>query len=191
MGSHCGAVGQDMCDNQRSRIEELWEQACLPAQERKARGSLPERCDRSWFLNTFCSGRELKTATKIWEHIDFFNVYSPMALLAALPGVSKRYLRATPVQVRAATHQVIGWSADQECVSTPYALQKLLLHLLLYGARCNVSEYEFLDVPRMSLASSRIDSEDVDYMQSEEVFDMSEYALKGIIPARSAYEWTY
>merc|ERR1712217_357873 len=111
-------------------------------------------------------------------HIDHFNVYSPLALLAALPGVMKRYLQATPVTVRAATHQVIGWSIDQECVSSPAALQKLLLHLLLYGARCNVSEYKFGDVPRIAIRLDGVNGEIV-----EEAFDMSEHALNGIIPA--------
>merc|ERR1712083_950521 len=122
----------------------------------------------------------------IWDHIDFFNVYSPLALLAALPGVVKRYLRATPVTIRAATHQVIGWSVDQPCVSSPAELQRLLLHLLLYGARCNVSEYKFGDVPRIAIRRGGVNGEVV-----EEAFDMSEHALGRILPARSAYEWTY
>lgn len=140
LAKYCGQVGEFLSDTQRARIQDLWKQATAPAKD-AARGNLPARCDRAWFLSTFCSGREPTTEDDIWDNIDNFNIYSPMALLAVLPGVVRIHMEATPVTIRAATHQVIGWSADQCCVTDPEGLQNLLLRSIVYGSRLNVSEF--------------------------------------------------
>jgi hypothetical protein len=139
LAKYCGQVGQFLSELQRQRIQVLWQQATAPERD-EARGNLPARCDRAWFLSTFCSGRE-PTKEDIWDNIDNFNIYSPMALLAVLPGVVRIHMEATPVTIRAATHQVIGWSADQCCVTDPEGLQNLLLRSIVYGTRLNVSEF--------------------------------------------------
>jgi len=176
LASHCGPIGQSLCETARARTQALWLQSQAPASSIAERGTLPARCDRAWFLNTFCSGRQPTSEDDIWECVDSLNVYSPLALLAALPGVVKRYLQATPVQVRAATHEVIGWSADARAVQDPASLQKLLLHCLVYGARCNVSEYTLGKVPGISIGHGS-DAFHLD-------FHMSEKSLDHLLPPR-------
>mmetsp|Transcript_118612 Transcript_118612/g.187848 ORF Transcript_118612/g.187848 Transcript_118612/m.187848 type:complete len:802 (-) Transcript_118612:145-2550(-) len=177
LASHGGEIGRFLCDTCKQGFVDLWKQAC-ENEGSPNRGSLPTRCDRHWFLSTFCAGRQPADDGDIWNQIVSFNAYSPLALLFALPGVVKKYVNATEIQVRAASHQVIGWSADEICVPNPKTLQKLIVHCLIYGARCNVSEYMLGSIPPI-----RIGIEDV----SKYELDMSEDALIDMIPQRSAF----
>mmetsp|Transcript_121060 Transcript_121060/g.342533 ORF Transcript_121060/g.342533 Transcript_121060/m.342533 type:complete len:781 (+) Transcript_121060:112-2454(+) len=179
LSSSCGPVGKYVSEIQRRRIERLWDQANLAPADTD-RGNLPPRCDRAWFLATFCSGQEVDSKASIWDHIDYVGIHSSLALLTAFPGFLKKFFTATPIKVRAATHQVIGWSFDHNSIADPTALQTLVLQSLVYGARCNTSEYDFGVIPPISIdsttGSSRVD------------FDMSQHALSGLFPARAASE---
>jgi hypothetical protein len=177
LASHCGQIGRFTCDAQKACMSELWAQACAPAGH-ASRGSLPTRCDRHWFMDTFCAGKD-PGSDDVWKYIVSFNAYSPLALLVALPGVVKRFVKATSVTVRAAQHQVIGWSADEACMPSPMALQKLLVHCLVYGARCNVSEYGLGESPPITL----YDNGDV----KEFTLDMSEESLLRMFPLHAAF----
>merc|ERR1712048_1140754 len=75
------------------------------------------------------------------DQVVSFNVYSPLALAVALPGVLRRFLNATSIEIRATTHQVIGWSADETCVADQHSLQYLLAHFILYGSHANLSKF--------------------------------------------------
>lgn len=140
LASHCGPTGKFLFETYRDSMLVLWRRSCAPSGSSE-RGGLPSRCNREWYLNTFCNGHSIAGDEDVWNSIVSFNAYSPMALLFSLPGVVDRYAQATPIQVRAATHLVIGWSADEVCVPNPTDLQKVLVHGLVYGARCNVSEF--------------------------------------------------
>ena len=48
------SIGVRLRNKQRASIEALWERAC--AADEGARKGLPARCDRGWFLKTFCGG---------------------------------------------------------------------------------------------------------------------------------------
>eukprot|EP00930_Biecheleria_cincta_P092740 TRINITY_DN8275_c0_g4_i1.p1 TRINITY_DN8275_c0_g4~~TRINITY_DN8275_c0_g4_i1.p1 ORF type:complete len:802 (-),score=104.89 TRINITY_DN8275_c0_g4_i1:41-2335(-) len=172
---HCGSVGQSVCDVQRKSVEALWDKANAPPGSSK-RGNLPERCDRAWFLSTFCNGAEFDDSRGVWDQMASFNVYSPLTLIVALPGVMRQFLNATNIEVRATVHQVIGWSADDSCVADPSGLQNVLAHYILYGCHANFSHFAGERVPALRLPSGR-----------EVELSMSERAIQAVIPENAAY----
>ena len=47
---------------------------------------LPPRCDRRWFISTFCAGRDDPArggGDAVWDLVDGFMQYDSMAVLAA------------------------------------------------------------------------------------------------------------
>eukprot|EP00928_Gymnodinium_smaydae_P086959 TRINITY_DN71339_c0_g1_i1.p1 TRINITY_DN71339_c0_g1~~TRINITY_DN71339_c0_g1_i1.p1 ORF type:complete len:826 (-),score=137.62 TRINITY_DN71339_c0_g1_i1:93-2483(-) len=180
MHSHGGAVGRECAAMQKAQIEDLHRRACLPPRDGASRGDLPHRCDQAWFRSTFCNGRAQPCSSDlgggIWDDILSFNVYSPLVLLAAIPAVAGSFLDSTPVPIRAATHQLVGLSAEQPGVKQPEKLQSLLLHGLLYGARVNVSEYDLGNPPVVPLGEVG--------SASTWRFDPSEVALMRLLPDR-------
>merc|ERR1719313_3191482 len=76
LSSHCGSLGEGVASNARGQLQQLWSKVLAPVGS-AARGGLPGRCDKAWFLDTFCSGREpVKDDDDIWQAVTHFNVYS-------------------------------------------------------------------------------------------------------------------
>ncbi|KAH8093594.1 hypothetical protein JL720_4737 [Aureococcus anophagefferens] len=111
LGARGGPVGASVCDAQRASIEHLWRQVHLPAGHRDRQRKLADRCDATWFRDTFCGDDDalvdpppspsspstprtprrsrdappLPPASEdVWPYVSSFNVYTPLALLAAL-----------------------------------------------------------------------------------------------------------
>ena len=80
----------------------LWERACAPSGDASKRRKLPERCDRAWFVRSFCSGEHPPEpgAEDVWAAVESVRLYNPMALLASLPPFVDQFLECTPVRVR-------------------------------------------------------------------------------------------
>ena len=80
----------------------LWERACAPSTDASKRRKLPERCDRAWFVRSFCSGEHPPEdgADDVWAAVESVRLYNPMALLASLPPFVDQFLECTPVRVR-------------------------------------------------------------------------------------------
>ena len=86
------SIGRRLCDSQRSSIDQLWQRAC--SSDPEVRKGLPLRCDRTWFINTFCGGVDDSsrcTAGSAWELVTGFMQYDTMALLAAIPVMREKY----------------------------------------------------------------------------------------------------
>ena len=100
------------------------------------------------FEAQFCKGAglaSLKDDEDVWEKIDSLNLYNPLALLAALPAVEERYLAATGVIVRSATHKIIGISEGEGSGVQPHRLSELrrLIYTCFFsGSVANASEFE-------------------------------------------------
>jgi hypothetical protein len=80
-----------------------------------------------------------------WAKTRWITVYSPLALLAAHPIAMEKLFMATAVQVRSATHYVIGVSAADPGTGTHAREAKLracLCQGLFSGCRQNASEYD-------------------------------------------------
>ena len=97
---------------QQEAIEQLWMRACAPEGSGK-RAGLPARCDREWFCKTFCGcgAGEIGEGEPIWDRVLGFNMYDPIALLAATPAMQHLFTFAT-FDVGGTSHRVAGLSAD-------------------------------------------------------------------------------
>eukprot|EP00929_Paragymnodinium_shiwhaense_P067295 TRINITY_DN33889_c0_g1_i1.p1 TRINITY_DN33889_c0_g1~~TRINITY_DN33889_c0_g1_i1.p1 ORF type:complete len:1567 (-),score=249.67 TRINITY_DN33889_c0_g1_i1:238-4938(-) len=73
---------------QLTNIEDLWQKV-------HQGGQLPARCDRKWFCNTFLEGQGMDRGPndQIWDLVQRFIVYAPLALLAVFPETYKRYFK--------------------------------------------------------------------------------------------------
>jgi len=89
---------------QKDSIERLWRDVCTG-------GKLPPRCDKTWYCDTFCGGLgyDRTVDDSMWDIVKNFNMYDPLALLAAMPAQRDHYF--TPVKfvgLKGVTHIVIG-----------------------------------------------------------------------------------
>ena len=112
------------------------------------------RCDRQWFARTFCAGVEANNDDEVWNAIDSVNLYSPIALLAALPGSTlKNYFKTMPFTVRSATHLVIGLTEEvpPQNVLNPGELRSLVIQSLLSAALANESEFTQVPIPKVPI----------------------------------------
>lgn len=106
-------IGQHLQQVQATSIEGLWKRACEP-EGTALRAGLPLRCDRGWFCDTFCDG-EGKSRTgdvAIWDLVCTFNMYDPLALLAAVPALEYMFDFSTLI-VDGTLHRVAGVSKEK------------------------------------------------------------------------------
>mmetsp|Transcript_6060 Transcript_6060/g.10477 ORF Transcript_6060/g.10477 Transcript_6060/m.10477 type:complete len:941 (+) Transcript_6060:95-2917(+) len=109
------SIGRRLCNAQRSSIEHLWRRATAPVGDKRREG-LPARCDRGWFINTFCNGRDDPNrgpGEPVWDLVDGFMQYDTIAVLAAVPTLREAHFDPVTVPTRAldgslTTNLVIG-----------------------------------------------------------------------------------
>lgn len=143
LGSHGGEVGKRIYNSERNSLLNLWRCSCATVGS-KARGNLPERCDAHWFAENFCAGKQAGSEEEVWKSVEAVNLYSPIALLAALPGETvNSYFQTMPFPVRSATHHVIGLTEEvpPRNVINPSELRSLVVQSLLSAALANESEF--------------------------------------------------
>lgn len=122
------SIGWRLRNAQRDSIETLWRRACGTTDE--VRKKLPARCDRKWFISTFCAGKDDPARTgddAVWDLVDGFMQYDTVAVLAAIPSIRDKYFAPTPYKgPGGTTHWVVGPTQQQAGVAEPAALIKLL-----------------------------------------------------------------
>ncbi len=153
IGSHGGKVGRRIYKNERESLEKLWRCSSAPPGS-AARGNLPDRCDTNWFSDTFCAGAQVTKEEDVWKSVESVNIYSPLALLAALPGETLRsYFRTMPFPVRSATHHVVGLTEEvpNRNVRNPSELRSLIVQSLLSAAIANDSVFEKNPPPKIPI----------------------------------------
>ncbi len=131
---------------QRSAIESLWSRA---VSEGEARLGLPARCDRKWFLSTFCAGgdgqvrgQSRQADDPIWDLVDGFMQYDTIALLAAVPELRRRYFKAQVVRgLHGVSHLVVGASQDVHGVVQPGVLRRYLHEGYIEGIKCDLRSH--------------------------------------------------
>ena len=159
LGSHGGEVGRRIYKNERKSLAKLWRCSCAPPGS-VARGNLPDRCDANWFSDTFCAGTQVTKEEDVWKSVESVNIYSPLALLAALPGETLRsYFRTMPFPVRSATHHVVGLTEEvpNRSVRNPSELRSFICQSLLSAAIANDSVFEKNPPPKIPI---RMDHEE-------------------------------
>ncbi|MBY0552239.1 MAG: hypothetical protein K2W95_33475 [Candidatus Obscuribacterales bacterium] len=104
-------VGVKLRDTQKTAIQDVWFRANLAADDER-RNKLPERCNKQWFCNTFCGGKgmERNGNDEIWDLILCFQLYDPMTLVAAIPGLAERFFEPVAITVNGVVHKIIGVS---------------------------------------------------------------------------------
>jgi hypothetical protein len=130
-------IGKHLQWAQRNCIESLWQRSCAP-EGSLARNGLPERCNREWFVNTFCGGMgkadgaPLTADASIWDHVVAFNMYDPLALCVAVPSLQHLFDPDTLV-VNGTAHRVYGVSKERTGVKDPAALREWLIDAFMQG----------------------------------------------------------
>ena len=145
LAAHGGHLGNTVRDEQRESFNELWARANAPAGDRAKRRALPARCDREWFVRSFCNKEHPPGVgdEDVWHTVESVRLYNPMALLVSLPPFVDQFLESTPLTVRSAKHRVIGLSDDSGCVHrwNLGRLRSLIYQCLYNGTTANASEY--------------------------------------------------
>ena len=112
-------IGQHLKGVQCASIETLWRKANSPPGSH-ARANLPARCDKEWFIKTFCASSskavKLDGNSPIWDHVTGFNMYDPLALLAATPAL-RHLFDFVEHTVDGTIHRVAGISAESPGVT--------------------------------------------------------------------------
>jgi hypothetical protein len=134
-------VGIKLRDSQKGSIESLWKRANMPAGDPE-RGTLPARCDKEWFCNTFCKGqgKDRTGADSIWDLISSFNLYDPMTLIAAVPELRDRFYDPVTVRVGETDHLIIGVNKTLHGVKDPDALSSYMVQRCLDSLTHSVKE---------------------------------------------------
>jgi len=138
-----GQIGRRLQETQRTSIERLWRRACAPA-DSPSRAGLPVRCDKRWFCDTFLGGdgRDRTEDVSIWDLVRGFNMYDPIALVAAVPALVERFFETDDLVVHGVRHRVVGVSADRSGVRPGSGLQEWLCAAFLEGARLEAAAEE-------------------------------------------------
>eukprot|EP00927_Polykrikos_kofoidii_P035594 TRINITY_DN30152_c0_g1_i1.p1 TRINITY_DN30152_c0_g1~~TRINITY_DN30152_c0_g1_i1.p1 ORF type:complete len:831 (-),score=87.74 TRINITY_DN30152_c0_g1_i1:175-2667(-) len=170
LASHGGRIGELAQESCKGSMEELWNRASADPSDLKQRRGLAVRCDRDWFMRTFCSAdADMSTEGGIWERLQCFSIYNPLALLAALPLSVSRFMQATYLRVRSAKHTIIGLSGDTPGVENGDQVRAIVFQCLFKGTRFNCSDFSLSPPPPLSISMPpRSDGPMWEYDPSEE-----------------------
>jgi len=175
---HGGAIGALITSSQRQSLVGLWREASAPVGD-PARRSLPARCDREWFEKTFCGGRTTTTEDSVWGAIESINVYSPIALIAALPGDTfENYLQSVNVNVRSACHAVVGLTNNSRSVKNMYELRFLLVQSFFSASLVNASKFNLEPPTAVSVAFEDDDTASEDEKRTGAVWAFTDIERK-------------
>lgn len=137
-------IGLQLLISLKYRLEALWYQANLPIESLERQG-LPERCDRNWFISTFCDGIGLTSTASdfknIWHHVKWLNLYDPLALVATVDYVAKKFFVPQIFSVGNTHYEVIGLSPSQTGIKDPEKLKSYIEKLVLEQLR-SVEKHE-------------------------------------------------
>lgn len=127
-------VGVKIRNTQRRLIEALWRRAHYPIDDPR-REKLPARCDPLWFCDTFCGGQGTDRTGNdpIWDLITGFNMYDPMACVAAIPSLRARFFDPVRVPVNGVEHEIIGVSSQQTGIADENGLRAFVTRNTLTG----------------------------------------------------------
>jgi ADP-ribose pyrophosphatase len=104
-----GAAGTRLQKYQHHALQHLFDRASMPPGDPKREG-LPDRVDRTWFLKTFTTAPEGFSGTDFWPYLKGLNPYDPLAVLAAIPGLSDALFSSKPLGTTGA--RIIGASPE-------------------------------------------------------------------------------
>jgi hypothetical protein len=115
-------------------MQKMWEDANLPADDPR-RGTFPNRCNRQWFIETFCGGVDpgISETENVLPFVLGYSPYDPCNFLAAMPEFRKKYLEPVTVTIDGVDHQVIGLNAKADGVGDEKGFSQLIMDLQVFG----------------------------------------------------------
>lgn len=127
-------VGQGILSRQQPSMNKLWTAANSP-EGSPERGALPLSRDRQWFVNVFCDGNDpgIGAQDEVWPFVGKFQLYDPMAVLAAVPHLRDQFYLCDEVVLRGVTHRAIGASQARNGVRDADALRAFITEMELDG----------------------------------------------------------
>eukprot|EP00931_Biecheleriopsis_adriatica_P048487 TRINITY_DN28009_c0_g1_i1.p1 TRINITY_DN28009_c0_g1~~TRINITY_DN28009_c0_g1_i1.p1 ORF type:complete len:815 (-),score=122.46 TRINITY_DN28009_c0_g1_i1:29-2425(-) len=164
LGEHGAEIGKDCKALQEASILKLWEAVGAKKGDASRRG-LPNRCDTDWFNETFCDGKLSLDGTReippsdVWNAVKRVNIYSPLAILMAVPAFLKRSVRGTKFVIRSVNHTVVGLTSEETGMVDVAQVKGVILQCLFSGCRVNESRFDFKSVPPIALGPRPEDGE--------------------------------
>jgi hypothetical protein len=105
-------------DTQKHDLDILWRRSIGTTPEE--RQGLPDRCNRAWYLKTFCGGENVQVDDDaIWNSVVKLSISDLGAIVAAVPKYRQKFFSPKEVIVNGVAHQLIGTSASEPCVTDP------------------------------------------------------------------------
>mmetsp|Transcript_30201 Transcript_30201/g.63100 ORF Transcript_30201/g.63100 Transcript_30201/m.63100 type:complete len:605 (-) Transcript_30201:62-1876(-) len=148
------AIGVRLRNSQCAGIDQLWQRASSP--DPSVRKGLPPRCDREWFINTFCGGNNDPTRSgedSVWDLVTGFMQYDTLALLASVPRLREALFdpsvlpplrkdiqgenNGTVIAYDTGTRNLIGVNEKEHGIKEPILLMQLLTTGYRQGILCN------------------------------------------------------
>jgi len=156
MASVGSPIGERLRQNQEDSMQNLWERALMPPNVPERLG-LPARCDKSWFLKTFCANMQpeaVPNSQEIWPFVKSFRLYDPMAVLVSIPSLRYRHFDAKTLVVKETEHSLYGISAEEHGVNLEHSkdLMEFMYHSFLKAMTANLSNF---DLPKWTLGKTR------------------------------------
>lgn len=127
-------VGVKLRETQERIMQAVWERANMTVDDPRREG-LPARCDRQWFLDSYCGGgtTDRKAGDNVWDLVKHFGMSDPMSLMVCVPELVERFFEPHVVKVAGVNHQVIGVSATKRCVRDPKVVVAFLTSQIVAG----------------------------------------------------------
>jgi hypothetical protein len=156
MASVGSPIGERLRQNQEDSMQNLWERALMPSDDPERLG-LPARCDKTWFLKTFCANMQpeaVPNSQEIWPFVKSFRLYDPMAVLVSIPSLRYRHFDAKTLVVKDTEHSVYGVSPEEHGVNLEHSkdLMEFMYHSFLKAMTANLSNF---DLPKWTLGKTR------------------------------------
>jgi len=148
------AIGVRLRNSLCAGIDQLWQRASSP--DPSVRKGLPPRCDREWFINTFCGGNNDPTRSgedSVWDLVTGFMQYDTLALLASVPRLREALFdpsvlpplrkdiqgenNRTVIAYDTGTRNLIGINEKEHGIKEPILLMQLLTTGYRQGILCN------------------------------------------------------
>lgn len=126
-------IGVRLYEQQATRLRELWAKANAEVGSFE-RGDLPARCDRNWFMSTFCGGRD-PGDDDVLPYMAEVAWYDPMNYIASSDELRAEFYRPYELEMSGATHQVIGLTQQNHGVIDPPALRQFMAHSVIETLR--------------------------------------------------------
>lgn len=108
-------LGLHMQSTQRESVQKFWRQACEASKDADPTTVGQIKRDKTWFCKQFCDGAGMDRSPEsdVWDIFTGFNMYDPLALMAAIPELRCKFFESETVRVKTTDHLVIGIRAEK------------------------------------------------------------------------------